>query len=92
MKVFVYRSSKKEGLFVFVLDEERISTLPAPLVHQLGDPSLALTFDLHADRKLGTEDATEVITNLENNGYHVQMPKDIETIIAAISESTQSQD
>lgn len=87
MQVFVYRSSKKAGLYVYVLNEEQLSELPPPLLKQLGEPEHALTFELTADRKLGSENPTEVRANLESEGFHVQMPRDIEDIVAEISKN-----
>jgi len=85
MKVFVYRSSKKDRLYVYVLDQDKIKSLPAPVLQQLGDPELALEFELTPDRNLSTENPEEVISNLQEHGYHIQMPRDIEDILAELA-------
>lgn len=86
MKCFVYRSSKKDGLYVYLSDPEAITTLPEPVMNQLGTPEPALTFELTPDRKLGSEDANEVLSNLETQGFHLQMPRDIEDAVAGIAD------
>lgn len=78
MRVYIYRSSKKEGLYVYLRDQAQLETLPEPVTKQLGTAEFAMEFDLTADRKLGQEDATKVIANLESQGFHLQMPRDIE--------------
>lgn len=86
MQVFVYRSSKKEGLYIYLRDKKDLDTLPAPVLHQLGDPEFALEFQLSPGRKLGSEDPEEVIANLEGQGFHLQMPKeDVEAILERIA-------
>ena len=62
-----------------------IDRLPEPLSKQLGTPEQALTFELDAGRRLGTEDPEEVRKNLTDRGYHVQMPRSVESILADIA-------
>lgn len=71
---------------MYLTDPEALKTLPDPVLNQLGTPEAALTFELTPGRKLGSEDASEVITNLKNQGFHLQMPRDIESVVAKLSE------
>jgi len=90
MQCYIYRSSVKEGLYVYVAHEDALKSLPAVVLKQLGAPELAMTLELNADKKLGQEHAPTVMTNIENQGFHVQMPKDIEQQLSAISNNATS--
>ena len=78
MKVYIYRSTRREGMYVYVDRPDAINQLPAPVIGQLGAAEFAMEIELTKDRKLGQEDSAVVIDNLEKQGFHVQMPKDIE--------------
>ena len=88
MQCYIYRSSVKEGLYVYLANEDGLSSLPEPVLKQLGQPEFSMTLDLHPDRKLSQEDATVVIENLKNDGFHLQMPKDIEHHLEAIARTS----
>ena len=81
MRVYIYRSSKKEGLYVYLREHQHLADLPEPVSRQLGTAEFAMEMELTADRKLGQEDASLVIANLESAGFHLQMPRDIEMLI-----------
>ena len=85
MQCYIYRSSIKEGLYVYLANENGLETLPKPVLKQLGTPEFAMQIDVTPTRKLGQEDAGEVVKNLETQGFHIQMPRDIEGIVAEIS-------
>jgi len=44
-----------------------------------------MEFDLHASRKLPNADSAEVIEAVKNQGFYVQMPRDIEALLAQVS-------
>lgn len=81
MQCYVYRSSKKDGLYVYLAEEDGLSQLPQPVLHQLGEPELAMSVDLAKRASLGHENIEEVRKNLKEQGFHVQMPKNIEHLV-----------
>lgn len=81
MQCYVYRSSKKDGLYVYLAEEDGLSQLPQPVLHQLGEPELAMSVDLAKRTSLGHENIEEVRKNLKVQGFHVQMPKNIEHLV-----------
>jgi len=70
----VYKSSKKAGLFLYVDRAEGLARVQQALLVQFGEPSVALSFDLHANRRLAQQDPAVVLANLETHGYHLQLP------------------
>lgn len=85
MQVTIYRSSVKDGLYVYVKTETTLESLPTPVLKQLGNPEKAMDLELDKDRKLSNADAEEVLDAIENQGCYVQMPKDIEAMLAQVS-------
>jgi hypothetical protein len=57
------------------------TALPRALLKQSGTLELALEIELTAASKLNREDAASVIGNLQNQGYHVQLPETIESLL-----------
>lgn len=85
MKCFVYRSSKKEGLYVYVREKNMLEKLPAALQQEMGQAEYAMSIELSESKKLNTEDPVHVMQNLETHGFHVQMPQDIESVLADLA-------
>ena len=81
MRCHVYRSSRKEGLYVYLPREDDFSSLPENLTKQLGQLELALTLELTQDSKLNREQPALVLDNLNKQGYHVQMPETLESLL-----------
>ncbi|ASJ75989.1 YcgL domain-containing protein [Granulosicoccus antarcticus] len=90
MQCYIYRSSIKDGLYVYLADEDGLERLPEPLRKQLGIPELSMTLDLQPDRKLGQENTQLVLENLESQGFHVQMPRDVEQLLEQIARNAQN--
>ncbi|MFK8080322.1 MAG: YcgL domain-containing protein [Granulosicoccus sp.] len=85
MQCYIYRSSVKDGLYVYLAEEDGLEKLPGPVMKQLGVPEYAMTLDLSPDRKLGQENAATVLDNLKQHGFHLQMPRDIEQQLASVA-------
>lgn len=85
MQCYIYRSSIKEGLYVYLADENGIEKLPAAVLKQLGAPEYAMSLELHPGKKLIQEDARTVLENLSTQGFHLQMPRDIEQQLETIA-------
>ncbi len=89
MQVTVYRSSVKEGLYIYMGLETSLDSLPAPVMKQLGEPEKALEFDLTQERQLPNADAKEVLESIESQGFYIQMPAevDVEALLARVSDA-----
>jgi len=73
MNVFVYRSLKKNGYYLYVPQQDNFDKVPANLLQALGKLEFALDFELVSGRKLATESPEKVKTNLQQIGYHLQI-------------------
>lgn len=87
MQCYIYRSSIKEGLYVYLADEDGLERLPEPVLKQLGNPEFSMSLELTPERRLGQEDVQIVLQNLSSRGFHVQMPRDIESQLESIAQA-----
>jgi uncharacterized protein YcgL (UPF0745 family) len=77
MLCHIYRSSRKLDTYLYLVDKDDFSIIPADLLRVFGPPEFSFSFDLTQERELAREDAAEVLDNLENQGYHLQLQNDI---------------
>ena len=74
LRCWVYRSSKKDELYIYLRTKDRFEDLPPKLLELLGSPELVMDLELHAGRKLARAEADTVIEGLLTRGYYLQMP------------------
>ena len=75
MKTYIYKSRKKEELYLYLSKKDDFSEVPPSLYGSMGnEPIFVMELELSPDRKLASEDVNKVIHNLETQGFHVQMP------------------
>jgi hypothetical protein len=77
MLCHIYRSSRKLDTYLYLVDKDDFSVIPDDLLRVFGPPEFSFSFDLTEERKLAKEDSGEVLENLENQGYHLQLQDDI---------------
>lgn len=74
MKCSVVRSSLKEYTYIYLRDGYEFDDLPDALRQVFGTPEPVMNLELTADRKLAYEDVEQVMHNLSEQGYHLQLP------------------
>nr|WP_041364908.1 YcgL domain-containing protein [Methylomonas methanica] len=74
MLCFIYKSLKKEELYLYLDKKDDFSALPEDLLKSVGPLQFVMELQLSPERKLAREDAGKVIAGLENKGFYVQMP------------------
>lgn len=70
----IYRSSKKDGAYLYLKKKADFNALPDPLKAIFGTPIVAMDMLLTPDKKLSKADAEAVLDALEDPGYYLQMP------------------
>ena len=70
----VFRSPKREGMYIYVDKAEGLERVPETLMQAYGTAESALIFKLSAGRKLANADAGTVLAAIEDAGYYLQMP------------------
>jgi uncharacterized protein len=74
MQCFVYASQRKPNTYVWLHTRDGFDVLPEPLTLMLGELRFAMELELDDTRRLPQEDAKEVLTNLSDRGWHLQIP------------------
>ena len=80
----IYRSPKKEGMYLYVDKREQLERVPESLLQLFGTPEFAMTLVLHPQRKLARVDINSVLHSLEEKGYYLQMPPEQDPAMQAL--------
>ncbi|RMN22967.1 YcgL domain-containing protein [Pseudomonas coronafaciens pv. zizaniae] len=70
----IYRSPKKNEMYLYVLKSDVLKRVPPELLVAFGKPVHAFDLVLNPERALAREDINLVLSNLDSQGYHLQMP------------------
>jgi uncharacterized protein YcgL (UPF0745 family) len=74
MQCFVYASQRKPNTYVWLQSRGGFDVLPEPLTLMLGELRFAMELELDDSRRLPQEDTREVLANLAERGWHLQIP------------------
>ena len=75
MQCTIYKSRRKQDTYLYLAARDDFSCLPEDLLKLLGEPVPVMDLDLHPERRLAQENAVEVLRNLQERGWHLQMPR-----------------
>ncbi|GAB3023580.1 MULTISPECIES: YcgL domain-containing protein [Oleiagrimonas] len=74
MHCHVYASRRKTETYLWLRDPEQLEHLPEALQTLLGELRFVLEVELDAARKLPHQDTEQVLCNLREQGWHLQLP------------------
>ncbi len=74
MLASIYRSKKKEDMYLYLPTKGDFSKVPEALLKVFGEPQFALQLNLAKRDKLSRVDINEVKLKLANDGFYLQMP------------------
>lgn len=75
MKTYIYKSQRKEGLYLYLPKKDDFSDVPQSLFDSMGkEPVFVMELELSPEKQLAQEDVVKVIENLQSQGFHIQMP------------------
>ncbi|MCG7895995.1 MAG: YcgL domain-containing protein [Candidatus Thiodiazotropha taylori] len=74
MSCCIYRSSKKDEMYLYVPEEGDFSNVPDALLKRFGRPEKVMELTLNSSRKLAREEVSVVMQNLTTQGFHLQLP------------------
>ena len=75
MQCFVYKACDKENHYLYLPQQIEDADLPAALSSLLGQLEFVLEFELTEQRTLPNADSVEVLKQLSDSGYYLQMPR-----------------
>lgn len=70
----VFRSTKKEGAYLYLNKAKGLECLPDALTALFGKPQEAFTMLLTPEKKLAHADVHKVLAELSDKGYYLQLP------------------
>lgn len=70
----IYRSSRIEGMYLYVGKTEALTRVPEPLLQKFGRPEHAMTLLLHSGRTLARAETADVMAAIQQQGFYLQMP------------------
>jgi len=70
----VFRSPRREGMYLYVERGEGLARVPEALLQRFGTPESALVFRLDDERRLARVSARDVLASLADKGFFLQMP------------------
>ncbi|MDP1774799.1 MAG: YcgL domain-containing protein [Methylobacter sp.] len=74
MLCFIYKSLKKEHLYLYVDKKDDFSKVPEALFNSFGRMEFVMDLELTPERKLAKEDVEKVLESLKEKGFFVQLP------------------
>lgn len=82
--VDIYRSSSKEGMYLYVGKNSALDTLPEQLQKAFSKKEFAMSLLLTPEKKLAQADARKVIACIQEQGFYLQMPPRAENYMQQI--------
>lgn len=76
----IYKSRRQADTYLYVARQDDFSQVPVALLGLLGEPVHVMDLELDASRKLAQEDTGEVLRNLAERGWHLQMRRTMEPL------------
>jgi uncharacterized protein YcgL (UPF0745 family) len=70
----VYRSPRKEQMYLFVAKRDGLSRVPEALLAQFGEPEPVMLLNLDGSRSLARADPRQVVADIGDKGFYLQMP------------------
>ncbi|WP_127477686.1 YcgL domain-containing protein [Sulfurivermis fontis] len=74
MKCFIYKSSKKDQLYLYLPRQDDFKDVPPILMDTMGQPVFVMELELNPERKLARANVAEVLAGLADRGFYLQMP------------------
>ena len=72
--VQVYRSPRREEMYLYVEQGRGVGELPEALLARFGEPEPVMLLQLTAERQLARADAAQVLAAIDEQGFYLQMP------------------
>lgn len=77
----IYRSSKRDRTYLYVEKKDDFSRVPEELLKGFGKPEFSMVLNLAQRTKLATADIEKVKQTLIEQGYYLQVPPPMESLL-----------
>ncbi|MGY3569228.1 YcgL domain-containing protein [Vibrio sp. SCSIO 43135] len=86
----IYKSSKKEGAYLYIPKKDDFSQVPDTLMQMFGKPIFVMVIKLDG-RKLAQVDVEKVKASMEEEGFFLQLPPPPENLLEKYKEQKAQQ-
>lgn len=77
----IYKSSKKDGTYLYINKKDDFSAVPEALLTTFGTPLFVMILKLQNERKLAQADIEKVKLALSDTGYYLQIPPPVTNLL-----------
>lgn len=74
MQCYIYKSLRKQQLYLYLRKMDDFSRVPEDLLANLGKLEFILEIELTPNKRLAKEDPAKVLACLQEKGYFIQWP------------------
>jgi len=74
MQSYIYKSLKKNELYLYLQKKDDFSDIPEPLLKSFGRLEFVMELDITPERKLARVDVNNVLLSFDEKGFFVQVP------------------
>lgn len=74
MQCYIYRSQRKKGAYLFLVQRDDFSCVPEALMRLFGTAHFSFEFELGPEKSLAQGSSQEVMQHLQQNGFYLQLP------------------
>ena len=72
MQTYIYKSSRKQGAYIYLINKDDFKILPESLSQILGRLEFVMSLSVQSDTRLAQADSRLVIQELEDKGFYLQ--------------------
>ncbi|APE06414.1 MAG: hypothetical protein CL600_09395 [Alteromonas sp.] len=83
----VYKTRKKQGMYLYVVKKGNFDDVPAPLLERFGHPELVTLLSLDKRDKVAGIDKKKLEEELTSNGFYLQMPPKEDDLLSSHREA-----
>ncbi|MDO4430937.1 MAG: YcgL domain-containing protein [Lonepinella koalarum] len=76
----IYKSHKKEGMYLYIAQRDNFTQVPETLMTSFGKPIFVMLFNLKGQKQLIHTSNNEVLEKIQQQGFYLQMPKQEENL------------
>lgn len=79
--ISIFKSTRKDEMYLYVEKSKGTADVPDALKEMFGPTTLAMTMLLKPDQKLARADTDKVMSAIRSEGYYLQMPPKVESML-----------
>lgn len=80
----IYKSPKKEGMYLYIEKRDDFSVLPETLLELFGKPQFVMLFNLLGQKQLAHLANQAVLEQIKQQGFYLQMPPPPENLLTTL--------